>query len=301
MDSETNLTDGLKNIEPAKTQPMSEDPTLHLTPIQTAALSQGYREYEPYIEVAQICDVGKRQRNEDSSFVFTSQTGGDEPLLPFAFVCVADGMGGHHAGHEASRRVSRMVAQHVMSRIYLPLLKGEAPADTIRDVMLQAVDIANAAIYSPDPEKEGGTTLTAALIVGRRLYVIHVGDSRAYLIHDGQIKQLTTDHSIVKRLEDAGHISAEEAAVHPHRNLLYRAMTGDELEEVDTFTRSLPERGVLLLCSDGLWGALDESEMADILEDEEIPLNIKRDILLQKALDGGSLDNITAVLAQFRL
>lgn len=256
---------------------------------------------EPYILCAHRCDQGVyRARNEDSSFAFVAHAGGQTPLLPYALCLVADGMGGHYAGHEASRLISRQVAQHVMTHIYIPLVRGEASDEPIRDIMLKAIYNANRALYTPDPEKEGGTTLTAALVIGRRLYLTHVGDSRAYLFQDGQLIQLTTDHTVVQRLQDAGHITAEEAEHHPHRGLLYKALTGSELE-VDTFTRSLPKQGMLFLCSDGLWGAVPPEKLQERLADPTLTLQEKADVLIHDAIQGGSTDNITAIIIQFSL
>lgn len=296
MDFPNALADGydLPQTVPLGDIPMPEPPatTLLSMPIATA---------EPAIHVAQRCDVGVvRQRNEDSSFIFVSQTGGQEPLLPFAFCLVADGMGGHHAGHEASRRASREVASHVLQHIYLPLMRGDSSNEPIRDVMLRAVESANRLLYTPDPDKEGGTTLTAALIVGRRLYVVHVGDSRAYLLVDDKLQPLTTDHSVVQRLQEAGQITAEEAETHPHRNLLYNALTGSDLE-IDTYTRSLPRQGIILICSDGLWGSVPDTAMQAVLQDKGLSLQAKADVLIEKAIAGESTDNITAILMEFRL
>jgi len=170
----------------------------------------------------------------------------------------------------------------------------------MQDIMLEAADQANQAIYNPDPDKEGGTTLTAALIIGRRLFMTHIGDSRGYLLDEDDLKLLTTDHSVVQRLQEAGHITAEQAAVHPHRNLLYRALTGSELE-VDTYTRALPRKGMMLLCSDGLWGSIDDSEIAKVMKDDSISLYERCDKLVSMALNNGSTDNVTAVLIKFRL
>ena len=111
---------------------------------------------------------------------------------------------------------------------------------------------------------------------------------------------MTTDHSIVKRLEDAGHITAEEAAVHPQRNLLYRAVTGHELD-IDTYTRSLPSQGILLLCSDGLWGSLPDEEIRRILLDQAATLQDRIETLVDEALKNGSSDNVSGLLINFRL
>lgn len=252
----------------------------------------------------QRCHIGNvRQRNEDSSYVFSAESGGQEPLLPFGLYIVADGMGGHHAGHEASRNVSRLVAKRVLERIYLPLLQNSTvsssvPQEPVSDVMLDAVQSANAFIHNSDPQKDSGTTLTAALIFGRRLYVAHVGDSRAYLLVDGELKLLTTDHSYVRRLQDAGQLTEEEAALHPQRNMLYKAVGQGGRLEIDAFTQTLPDKGTILLCSDGLWGLVSDNSMQEILE-SSTSLPAKADELVARALQAGGHDNITAVLVDF--
>jgi PPM family protein phosphatase len=259
---------------------------------------------EPLLRAAHRCHVGAvRPRNEDSCFTFVATTGGKEPLVPFGLFIVADGMGGHFAGHEASKAASRIVAEQVLATIYLPLLKGDGrspqrPQQPVQEVMERAVQAANTALYSPEPDKDSGTTVTAVLIVGRRLYLAHVGDSRAYLLQDGQLELLTTDHSYVQRLQTVGQLTSEEAASHPQRNVLYRAVGQGGKLEIDTYTRSLTRPGKLLLCSDGLWGLAPDVMMHAILE-EDLSLEEKVDKLTSLALQGGGHDNITAVVVEF--
>jgi len=162
------------------------------------------------------------------------------------------------------------------------------------------VQQANQALQRPEPDREMGTTLTAVLILGNRLFLVHVGDSRAYLVSEEKLGQITTDHSIVQALQDAGQLTPEQAAEHPNRNLVYRALIGDELEQVDTFTQALPGSGLVLLCSDGLWGLVSETEMAEILSQEN-SMQEKVDRLVNKALAAGGHDNITAILIDFDL
>jgi len=256
------------------------------------------------LRAVQSCHIGNvRSRNEDSSYIFTAESGGQEPLIPFGLYIVADGMGGHHDGHEASKGVSTLVAQNVLERIYLPLLKNRTddngqPPEPVSEVILDAVQLANQHIHSPEPGKDSGTTLTAALVFGRRLYVVHVGDSRAYLLVGGELKQITVDHSYVRRLIDAGQITEEEAAVHPQRNMLYRAVgQGGDLD-IDTFTQSLPRNGKLFICSDGLWGLIPGPVISDVLQ-QDVPLNVMTETLVQLALEAGGHDNITGVLVEF--
>jgi protein phosphatase len=262
-------------------------------------------EKTPVLRAFQRSNIGfVRNRNEDSSFIFTADTGGEEPLMPFGLYIVADGMGGHFAGHEASKNVSRLVAKQVMQRIYLPMLANNSsagPGEVIQDVMLDAIQMANSSIHNPDPEKDSGTTLTSALVFGRRLYVAHVGDSRAYILENDNLNLVTTDHSYVRRLQEAGQLTEEEAASHPHRNMLYMAVgQGDNLD-IETFTQSLPESGKLILCSDGLWGLVTEQMIKDILSKENTSLQDMCDELVELALKAGGYDNITIVLVDFSL
>jgi protein phosphatase len=256
----------------------------------------------PVIRAFQRCNIGfVRVRNEDSSYIFTADTGGEEPLMPFGLYIVADWMGGHFAGHEASKNVSRMVAKHVMQRIYLPILasNGSGPLEPVQEVMLDAVQTANTTIHSPDPEKDSGTTLTAALILGRRLYLAHVGDSRAYLFDNDNLSLVTTDHSYVRRLQEAGQLTEEEAASHPHRNMLYMAVGQGGNLDVETFTQSLPGSGKLILCSDGLWGLVTEQMIKDALSREGSTLKMMADELVDLALKAGGYDNITIIIVDF--
>ena len=258
----------------------------------------------PLLKAVQRCNVGNvRARNEDSTFVFTAEGGGQEPLMPFGLYIVADGMGGHHAGHKASKSVSRLVANRVFERIYMPLIQiddetGDVTQEPVSDVMLDAVQTANVAIHSDEPGKDSGTTLTAALVFGRRLYVAHVGDSRAYVLANGELKQLTTDHSYVRRLQDAGQLTEEEAAVHPQRNMLYKAVGQGGQLDIDTYTQTLPQNGKMVLCSDGLWGLVSDNEIQEILEREE-SLSAKADVLVDLALRAGGYDNVSVVLVDF--
>jgi protein phosphatase len=239
-----------------------------------------------------------RSRNEDACLIFTSESRGQTPLLPFSLFIVADGMGGHYGGHIASRRAVRIVAAHTLSYILQPLLMERELARQVpvQDILVDAIQAANYEIFSPDPTLEGGTTVTAALVLGRRLFLAHVGDSRAYMLHDGLLEQLTTDHSYVQRLQETGQLSPLEAALHPQRNVLYRAVGQGHNLEVDTYTRNLPADGKLLLCSDGMWGLVPRHEIQTILMDDATSLAEKNDKLVQSALDAGGVDNVTSLL-----
>lgn len=255
----------------------------------------------PGLRVAQRSDVGAiRKRNEDSCLVFSSESGGHFPLLPFGLYLVADGMGGHEAGHLASKIASRTAAHHILKEIYLPLLNKEVlpDHDAIVKITQDAVQIAHKAVYNPDPARDGGTTLTVALVLGQDLFVAHVGDSRAYWLVDGKLQTVTNDHSLVQRLQDEGQLTAEEAQDYQYRNVLLRALGQEDELEVDTYQRSLPRKGKLLLCSDGLCGLVKDPELQQIMN---LPIQPHEtaDQLIAAAMKAGGYDNVTAVVVDF--
>ncbi len=281
----------VKGHEPAKTRPIISKATEPL-------LAE-----EPHMRVAKRCHVGaRRERNEDSSLTLVSEVGGHFPVLPFGLYIVADGMGGHSDGHVASRIASRTSALHIIKNIYMPLLEDEDKGfkTPIQEVLEQAVQQANKAVYENDAELDSGTTLTIALVLGRRLHVAHVGDSRLYLLANGKFEPITNDHSLVQRLQDVGQLTAEEATFYRYGHILLRAVGQAEDVEVDTYMRLLPKSGKLLMCSDGLSGFVSEAEMQDILE-RDITLEEMADALFRAAMDMGGFDNITAVLVDFEL
>lgn len=260
-------------------------------------------EEEPVMRVVKHCHVGAvRERNEDSCLVFVSEAGGHFALMPFGLYIVADGMGGHANGHVASKIATRVASQKIISKIYLPLLQddGSSYQPPIQEVMSDAVKAANSTIYDLDPESDSGTTLTIALILGGRLYISHVGDSRLYLFSDEKLESVSTDHSLVQRLQDVGQLTAEEATYHQYRNVLLRAVGQTEEVEVDSYMRRLPRNGRLLLCSDGLAAMVSDSRIQEIMEQND-PLQQTADQLLDEALTAGGYDNITIVLVEFAL
>lgn len=240
----------------------------------------------------------QRDHNEDALFSMTSMITGDHSALPFGIYIVADGMGGHQHGERASETAVRSMAEYLVSRLYLPFLdpKPTNPQESIQEIMQIGVQGAQKQIIEQVPG--GGTTLTAALVIGEQVTIAHVGDSRAYLFHpDGHLEGLTRDHSLVKRLVELGQITDDEAAVHPQRNVLYRALGQGEPFDADIYTLPLPPGSSLLLCSDGLWGVVPEAEMQGILLSVNSPHEACQ-ALVQAANDAGGPDNITAVLVR---
>ncbi|MGD1993138.1 MAG: protein phosphatase 2C domain-containing protein [Anaerolineae bacterium] len=251
------------------------------------------------VRIGWSTDVGLvRGQNEDALLILESYQEGDQPLPPFGFFAVADGMGGHQSGEIASSLAVRSATGYIVREIYQYTLSDAEPSSarlSLLEALVGAVNQANADVASTVPG--GGTTLTCALVIGRRVYIAHVGDSRAYLAFDGRLEQLTQDHSLVDRLMTLGELTEEEAANHPQKNVLYRAVGQSGGLEVDTYFRSLPEGARLLICTDGLWGLLGDEHMAEIISTAESPQDAC-DALVVSANEAGGRDNITAVLVE---
>ncbi|MEU6094305.1 Stp1/IreP family PP2C-type Ser/Thr phosphatase [Streptomyces sp. NPDC047079] len=219
-----------------------------------------------------------REGNEDSGYA--------GPRL----LAIADGMGGQAAGEVASSEViSTIVA-----------LDDDVPGSDILTSLGTAVQRANdqlRAMVEEDPQLEGmGTTLTALLWTGQRLGLVHVGDSRAYLLRDGVLTQITQDHTWVQRLVDEGRITEEEATTHPQRSLLMRALGSGDHVEPDLSIREVRAGDRYLICSDGLSGVVSHQTMEETLASYQGPQETVQE-LIQLALRGGGPDNITVIVA----
>jgi len=243
--------------------------------------------------------VGKqRELNEDSLLAMTTTMAGNSGNLPFGLYVIADGMGGHQFGEVASNAAIRSVAGFILRKFhpYLFQVKTDTMDESFQEIMIAAVGEAQRAIQREAPGS--GTTLTAALVLGQQVTVAHVGDSRAYFVFpDGRIEPITRDHSLVKRLEELGHITPEEAVNYPHRNVLYRALGQGEVLDPDIFTVTFPQPGYLMICSDGLWGVVAEQDLVRSIVDAP---NLQRACqnLVAAANTAGGPDNISVILAQ---
>ena len=241
----------------------------------------------------------QRDHNEDALFALNMMLSEGTKEIPFGVFIVADGMGGHRDGDVASGVVLRVFVDQIMSSLFSRIisLSNEGEGDAIQEIMEKSVAAAQQVVIKEVPG--GGTTLTAALIIGTQVVFAHVGDSRAYFISpDGsEIKVITHDHSLVQRLVDLGQITEEEAEVHPQRNVLYRAMGQPEPFKPDIHTHPLPSPGYILICSDGLWGQISEEELTRLVVSSANPSAACHE-LVKAANAAGGPDNITAVLVQ---
>ncbi|RPI51024.1 MAG: serine/threonine-protein phosphatase [Chloroflexi bacterium] len=273
-----------------------------------------------WLSVAGLTDVGRqRDLNEDNFYFKVVQASDEGPLGLFV---VADGMGGHLAGEVASHW-----AVGTLKRELAPLFRPQDTAATRRldaealaavgsgfTVRLEETDLARLLQHAVEranqvllgyarthSEEAGdmGSTLTLAVIEGERVTVAHVGDSRAYLYRNGQLRQLTEDHSVPGALLKQGRIEPDELQDHPHRHILYRCLGLKPQVEVDIYSSFDLEVGdSLLLCSDGLWDMVYPDErLAGYLGSEAGPLSICRR-LVDAANEAGGEDNITVLLVR---
>lgn len=237
----------------------------------------------PHVSSAGVTDVGRvREANEDDLYVGET------------VVAVADGMGGHLAGEIASKTALEPVRA----------LDGQVfeDAETALQTLRAAVVQANATVSqmaADEPTYRGmGTTLTAAMLEGRRLHLAHVGDSRAYLLRSGDFSQITDDHTFVQHLIDEGQITAEEAASHPQRSIITRAIGVSPQVDVDAMSLELEDGDQVLLCSDGLTGVVDDATISrELASGDELDDILGR--LVEAANRAGGPDNITAVLLRY--
>jgi len=223
-----------------------------------------------------------RSNNQDSAFA------GDHLFL------VADGMGGHAGGDVASSITARAVATVDAP----PLGSAEAATNTLRQAVLEANRKLRDTVKER-PELAGmGTTFTGFITVGDRLALAHIGDSRLYRFRDGELTQITRDHTFVQRLVDSGKITEEEAKTHPRRSVLMRVLGDvDASPEVDTDVLQTLPGDVWLLCSDGLCGYVEDSDIEKALRRRH-SLQGAVDALIDKSLAHGAPDNVTVVLVE---
>ena len=222
-------------------------------------------------------DVGKvRANNQDAPIV-------SEKLRLYG---VADGMGGHKGGEVASTSARDDLLRE---------LEGKTPSVA---TLSGAIEEVNRQIYHQQEHDDAltgmGTTLSVLWMSDNFVYIGHVGDSRVYLLRDGEFKQMTLDHSLVEQLVREGVLTEEEAQNHPMRNIITRAIGTDESVEVDVVVEERRKGDLWLACSDGLHGLVDDRQMRDALR--QYAPEKAADVLLKAALDAGGRDNVTLVI-----
>ena len=241
--------------------------------------------------------VGKqREHNEDALFSLTTNLVVGDEYSPFGLYIVADGMGGHLHGEIASSLAVMVMANFVIQKNLEAMLlpKSATTPNAAQEILRAGTLEAHQTIVTNVPG--GGTTLTCALLSGDQLTISHVGDSRVYQISsNGSICSLTRDHSLVQRMVEEGHLNQEQAAVHPQKNVLYRALGQTEDLDPEITSYALNSASYLLLCSDGLWGVVPENELVHIISTAPNP-QVACQQMVEAANVAGGPDNITAIL-----
>ena len=239
------------------------------------------------MRVYSATDVGqKRKMNQDYVFVSKDPVGN----LPNLFV-VADGMGGHNAGDFASSHAVQILVDEI---------RKDADFNPIK-VLRHAIETANMEILERAQQDEAlkgmGTTMVVATIVGHYAYVANVGDSRLYLIQ-GQIRQVTRDHSLVQEMVRMGELKPEEARNHPDKNIITRALGAERTVDIDFFDLKREPASTILMFSDGLSNRVEDSKIEEIILDKTEELPRKGEELLEEANRNGGKDNIAVILVE---
>lgn len=229
----------------------------------------------------------KRSSNQDA---FTAIPFGKDGVC--AVLC--DGMGGVSGGQIASSLAVETIAAIVKSRE-----KDQMDGDYIKSFMLEAIDAANRRIYQTGDTQEQfhgmGTTLELVICHQSNAYIAHIGDSRVYLLAEGDISQVSRDHSLVQEMIERGELTPEQARAHPRKNIITRALGAGESVDTDFYEMELFAGDLLLLCSDGLTNMVEDDKICKILQ-AEAPLDNCPQRLIEAANAAGGTDNITVVV-----
>lgn len=241
-------------------------------------------------------DLGKvRAGNEDFKEVLIA---GDAPNGIDAIMVVADGMGGHAAGEVASEMTVKGVIRHLRSQSS----KATTPRKAYPQLLGKILSKVNQEVHQAGqkPEHNGmGTTCTAAVLKDDQLHIAHVGDSRAYILRNGKLHQITKDHSWVEEQVAAGLLKPEQAANHPQRNVITRAIGLDNQVKIDTFTKDIRSGDRVLICSDGLHSVVTDNTIRKVISDDRKAAAICTK-LIELANKNGGPDNITVIVAKFK-
>lgn len=235
-----------------------------------------------------ITDVGKRRAINEDNFVIYGFNNSN-----VGFLLLADGMGGHNAGEVASLTAVETVKHELEKTV------EETQHDRIVYNLLSSIDYANKKVFElaiHDITKAGmGSTFVAAYVVENKLYLANIGDSRAYLVTENDVVKMTVDHSVVQELVDGGSITPEEAAVHPDKNIITRALGTEQFVDADLFEYSLKSGDYILLCSDGLYEMINDSLFYEILKKHENLEDAAKE-MVEIANENGGRDNITVII-----
>jgi serine/threonine protein phosphatase PrpC len=236
-------------------------------------------------------DKGRvRELNEDYFNILAGH-----PNIPLTMM-IADGMGGHNSGEIASKMAVECVSNYILKNP--DKISSEK---NIEENIIDVVNRANDAVYTgslKNVEYSGmGTTMIVSVVLNNKMYIGHVGDSRVYLIREGTIKRLTTDHSYIEELIKNGSLTREQAENHPQKHIITRALGCEEIIEVDFYTCELHKNDIFVLCTDGLTNMISEQKIMEVVCRHKDPQQACKE-LVELANKNGGIDNITVIVLQ---
>jgi protein phosphatase len=237
----------------------------------------------------------KRENNEDSLGTAKIKQWSEDESRSIGIYMVADGIGGSERGEEASKLAVQTAMNEMLTHI-----NEEATDVHLMGWLVEAAQQAHHAIRIQNQDTpKSGTTLVMAAVIAEKVYIVNIGDSRAYVIANGKLRKVTHDHTMAQALADAGIITEEEIDHHPNRHVLYQAVGVDAEMEPDLFVETLQLGDYLLLCSDGLYSEVASDEIVHIVTEAESPQAASKQ-LTQAANDAGGDDNIAVVVVKIR-
>lgn len=238
------------------------------------------------MKIAAKTDIGKLRENNQDAYSTGELPGG----VAWAVVC--DGMGGVAGGNVASTTAVKIISEQISSA-YRPSMRGQS----VKNMLISAINAANISVYDlgkANAELSGmGTTVVCAIVIDSVAYIAHAGDSRAYLLKDGDLLQLTKDHSVVQEMVETGKITQTEAKIHPNKNLITRALGVHPEILVDFYEQPLDDSSVLVLCTDGLTNYVEHNEICSLAKQSSY--YEMADKLVERAIENGGGDNVTVV------
>jgi protein phosphatase len=287
----------ITKIKPKKDEKQEK---FHSPKIKNPKPTEGTKMYDSNYSVGLNTSLGKQRNQNQDAILAVSTTIKSGNLDQFVgLYAVADGMGGHKDGDLASQAAIQSFAKVTLPELTIPTegSRSNKNTDWIEEILRAGTMAAHK--YVSEEVPGGGTTLTAAVIIGKHAVITHTGDSRAYLINkNGKLQLLTRDHSVVNRMMELGKITKKQAADHPRRNVLYRALGQAEFNQPDISVHPTTNTKYLFLCSDGLWGVLNEDQISEIITASVTP-QLACVNLVEESNKAGGPDNISTILIRF--
>jgi len=241
------------------------------------------------MRIATKTDIGKVRSSNQDAYSVGELSGGA------AWAVVCDGMGGASGGNIASATAVRIISEHIASSY-----REDMSPSSIKSMLKSAIYAANISVFDMQNSVESlagmGTTVVVAIVSGHMAHIAHAGDSRAYLVSEAELSQITKDHSIVQNMIESGQLTPEEAKYHPRKNVITRALGVNESVDIDYNEIPIKPDQALMICTDGLTNYVDKARMIEILNKSEFSKCPQ--ILIDEANSNGGGDNITVVLVK---